>query len=127
MSKAFPIIARTADIPSQEKLQSGNLKDLTDGSITKAKPDFYDGTCPAEVNKVIRADLGAYLVPSTNTAAPCVPNFFTEVKRPNGNAAVCKRQASYDVLFRNRIEYSRLGRLLLTHSVSEREPPPQKP
>ena len=96
MSKAFPIIAGTADIPSQENLPFGNLKDLTDGSITKAQPDFYDGTCPAELNKQIRADLGPYIVPSTNTAAPCLPNLFAEGKGPNGNTAVCKRQALYD-------------------------------
>lgn len=43
MSKAFPIITGTADIPSQENLPFTNLQDLTDGSITKAQPDFYDG------------------------------------------------------------------------------------
>ena len=96
MGKAFPIIAGTSDIPSQENLLFGNLKHLTDGSITKAKPDFYDGSRPADLNKQIREELGPYIVPSTNTAAPCLPNFFTEGKGPNGNTAVCKRQALYD-------------------------------
>jgi hypothetical protein len=96
MSKVFPIIAGTADIPSQENLLFGNLKHLTDGSITKAKPDCYDGSRPADLNKQIREELGPYIVPSTNTAAPCLPNFFTEGKGPNGNTAVCKRQALYD-------------------------------
>ena len=35
-------------------------------------------------------------MPLTNTAAPCLPKFFTEGKGPNGNTAVCKRQALYD-------------------------------
>lgn len=96
MSKAFPIIAGTADIHSQENLLFGNLKHMTDGSITKAKPDFYDGSRPADLNKQIREELGSYIVPSTNTAAPCLPNFFTEGKGPNGSTAVCKRQALYD-------------------------------
>ena len=96
MSKAFPIITGTADIPSQENLLFGNFKHLTDGSITKAKPDCYDGSRPADLNKQIREELGPYIVPSTNTAAPCLPNFFTEGKGPNGNTAVCKRQALYD-------------------------------
>ena len=96
MSTVFPIIAGTADIPSQENLLFGNLKNLTDGSITKAQPDFYDGSRPADLKKDIREELGPYIVPSTNTAAPCLPNFFTEGKGPNGNAAVCKRQALYD-------------------------------
>ena len=96
MSKAFPIIAGTAKIPSQQNLIFGNLKDLTDGSITKAKPDFYDGTLPAELHKQIRADLGPYIVPSKNTSAPCVPNFFTEGKGANASPAVCKLQALHD-------------------------------
>ena len=35
-------------------------------------------------------------MPSTNTAASCLPNFFTEGEGPNGSIAVCKRQALYD-------------------------------
>ena len=96
MSKAFPIIAGTADIPSQENLRFTNLKDLTDGSITKAQPDFYDGARPEELNKQIRTELGPYIVPSINTAAPCLPNFFTECKGPKGRADVNKLQACYD-------------------------------
>ena len=96
MSKAFPIIAGTVDIPSQENLLLGNLKHLTDGSITKAKPDCYDGSRPSDLKKQIREELGPYIVPSMNTAAPCLPNFFTEGKGPNGSTAVCKRQALYD-------------------------------
>lgn len=95
MSKVFPIIAGTSDIPSQENLLFRNLKDLTDGSITKPKPDFYDGSHPAELKKHIREELGPYIVPSTNTAAPCLPNFITEVKGRDGNTEVCRRQASY--------------------------------
>ena len=96
ISKVFPVIAGTADIPSQENLLFRNLKDLTDGSITKAKPDFYDRSRPVELEKDIREELGPYIVPSTNTAALCLPNFFTKGKGPNRNAAVCKRQALYD-------------------------------
>lgn len=96
MSKVFPIIAGTADIPSQENRRFTNLQDLTDGSITKAQPDFYDGARPEGLNKQIREELGPYIVPSTNTAAPCLPNFFTEGKGPDGSARVCKLQATYD-------------------------------
>ena len=82
MSTAFPIIAGSACIPTphSENLYFGNLKDLTDGSISKAKPDFYDGSRPIDLHKDIREDLGPYIVPSTDTAAACLPNFFTEGK-----------------------------------------------
>ena len=96
MSKAFPLITGTADIPSQENLRFTNLKDLTDGSITQAQPDFYDGARPGELNKQIREILGPYITPSTNTAAPCLPNFFAEGKGPKGLTDVSKNQAMYD-------------------------------
>lgn len=96
MSKAFPVITGSANIPSAENLPFGNLKDLTDGSLVKARPDFYDGSHPAEIDEPIRKDLGSYIVPSTNTAAPCLPNFFTEGKGPTGSAIVGRRQACYD-------------------------------
>lgn len=96
MSKAFPIIVGTANIPSQENVLFGNLKNLTDGTITKAKPDFYDGSHPDELHKQIRAALSPYIVPSTNDSLPCVPNFFTEGKGSDGSSTVCKLQALYD-------------------------------
>jgi hypothetical protein len=96
MRTAFPTIAGSPNIPHAEDLPFGNLKDLTDGSLTKARPDFYDGSRPAELNKRVREELGEYIVPSTNKSAPCLPNFFVEGKGPTGSAPVAKRQALYD-------------------------------
>jgi len=90
MSKAFPVIASTPDIPSQENLLFGNLKYITDGSITKAKLDFYDRSRSTDLNKHVRKELGPYIVPSTNIAIPYLPNFFTEGKGPNRNTIVYK-------------------------------------
>ena len=90
ISKAFPIIAGTSDISSQENLLFGNLKHLIDGFITKVKPDCYDGSRPADLNKQIREELGPYIVSSTNIVVPCLLNFFTEGKGLNGNIAACK-------------------------------------
>ena len=96
MSKVFPIITGTAHILSQGNLYFGNLKHLTDGSITKSKPDFYDGACPAELNKQVRQKLSKSIEPSIKKTAPLLPNFFTEGKGPDGSASVCRLQAMYD-------------------------------
>ena len=96
MQKAVPIIVGTADIPSRSNVLFGNLEKLTDGSLTMAKPDFYDGSRPAELDQRIREKLGPYIVPSTNTTAPCLPNFFLEGKGPDGSGVVCQRQILYD-------------------------------
>ena len=91
MSKAFPIIAGTADIPSQKNLLFRNLKYLTNGSIIKVKLDCYNESSPADLNKQIREELGSYIVPLTNIAVSCLSNFFIEGKEPNKNTAVYKR------------------------------------
>ena len=96
MRKSFPIISGEADIPSAGELPFGNLKPLTDGTLVDAKPDFYDGARLAQIDRRIRAELGSYITPSTQHQAPALPNFFTEVKGPDGIGAVAKRQACYD-------------------------------
>ena len=96
MNTAFRTIVGESDIPNQQNVKFNNLAPLTDGNITQDQPDFYDGARPADVHPQVRKQLSRYVVPSTNTSNPCVPNFFAEGKGPRGNAAVCKRQACYD-------------------------------
>jgi len=95
MSKSFPVITGDAKIPSQQNIKFGNLKDLTDGSLTNAQPDFYDGSRPAALRSQIRNELDSYIVPSTNKSAPCLPNFFAEVKGPKGTIPVASLQVMY--------------------------------
>lgn len=96
MSQAFPFITGAADIPSEEGVLFGNLKDLTDGTLGKAKPDFYDGSRPEELKTAVREALSTYIVPSTTTTNACLPNFVAEVKGAMGLPEVCRRQAVYD-------------------------------
>ena len=96
MSTVFPVIHGNARIPSARNLVFGNLQPLTSGNFVDAKPDFFDGARPAQIDPRIRADLGPYITPSTQQHAPALPNFFTEVKGPDGSGAVAKRQACYD-------------------------------
>lgn len=78
MRTVFPIIAGPADIRHAEDLPFRNLKDLTDGSISKAQSDFYDGSRPSELKGVFGEDLGPFIVPSISKSAPCLSNFFAE-------------------------------------------------
>ena len=96
MSKAFPIVTGKIDIFSQENFYFGNLKNLTDDSITKAKPDFYDEARSAKLNKQVREQLSEYIESSTKKNAPLLANFFAEVKSSNDKAPVNELQAMYD-------------------------------
>ncbi len=96
MGDVFPVIQGTARIPSAKNLVFGNLEPLTHGNFVDAKPDFYDGARPAQIDLRICEELGSYITPATQGQASALPNFFTEVKGPDGSGAVAKRQACHD-------------------------------
>ncbi|KAL8894237.1 MAG: hypothetical protein Q9207_008530 [Kuettlingeria erythrocarpa] len=96
MGDVFPTIQGTANIPSAKSLVFGNLEPLPHGNLVDAKPDFYDGAHPAQIDLRIREELRSYIIPATQGQAPALPNFFTEVKGPDGSGAVAKRQACHD-------------------------------
>ncbi|KAL8960134.1 MAG: hypothetical protein Q9193_003113 [Seirophora villosa] len=98
MSRAFPIIAGSTGVYfySQDNVYFGNLKDLTDGTITKAKPDLYDGAHPSQLDKSIRNQLSECIEPSSKKNVPLLPNFFVEGNGPDGSACVNELQALYD-------------------------------
>lgn len=92
----LPTIAGNPGIPSEEDITFYNIAPLTDGTITKPKPDLYDGSRPEQLDRWVREELGPYIVPSTIGNAPMLPNFFAEAKGPQGRADIARRQACYD-------------------------------
>ncbi|KAM0421261.1 hypothetical protein ACHAPT_010983 [Fusarium lateritium] len=94
---------RRTDHPSAMNTLFSNLEALTDGTLAPANPDLYYGAYPEEVERSIRDDLAARIIPSTMEDKPMAPNFFLEVKGPDGSAAVAARQARYDGAIGSRI------------------------
>ncbi|KAI9889132.1 MAG: hypothetical protein M1814_005794 [Vezdaea aestivalis] len=72
-----------------------SLDPLTDGTLVPGNPDIYYGARPEQLDQRVRNELRAHIIPSTQADLPIVPNFFLEVKGPDGLPAVAKRQASY--------------------------------
>jgi len=98
MSTLFPLIRGNAVIPSGENRLFNNLAPLS-SDLAAAKPDYYNGTRPTEIDPRVRTDLKPFIVPSKREHAPVLPNFFTEVKGQDGNAAVLKRQITNDAAY----------------------------
>jgi len=73
-----------------------NMANLTTGKISKAKRDVYYGARPEQTHRDVPDRLNSHVVPSTNDNLPVAPNFFVEVKAPDGPSAVAARQACYD-------------------------------
>ena len=95
-SKVLPILLGSDNKPSFENVEFNNLAPLTDGTIVTCKPDYYEGSLPADLNRSVRESLNDFIVPSTDTSRPCLPNFFAELKGPDGSTAVATRQVTYD-------------------------------
>ncbi|OAQ62487.1 hypothetical protein VFPBJ_11424 [Purpureocillium lilacinum] len=74
-----------------------NLDHLTDGTLVAASPDLCYGARPEQLDRRVRDVLSGRVVPSTQADLPVAPNFFVEVKGPDGSAAVAQRQIIYDM------------------------------
>ncbi|KAF2836633.1 hypothetical protein M501DRAFT_939467, partial [Patellaria atrata CBS 101060] len=71
-------------------------------------PDTYYGADPLRLELRVREDLSHFVQPKKDLGWPVLPSFFIEVKGPEGNAAVLKRQSVYDsVLTARRIQHLR--------------------
>lgn len=73
-----------------------NLDNLTDETLVPGNPDLYYGARPEQIDLDIRRELEGQIVPSTQYDLPIAPNFFLEVKGPDGSLSVASRQAAYD-------------------------------
>lgn len=73
-----------------------NLAHLTDGTLVPGNPDLYSGARPEQLDPRVRSKLKHQIVPSTQADLPILPNFFLEVKGPDGSLAVAKTQACYN-------------------------------
>jgi hypothetical protein len=101
MTNVFPIIRGNADILSGQARLFNNFEPLSEG-VAKAKPNYYNGSRPVELDLHVRRDLGPYIVPSTQQHTPVLPNFFMEVNGHDGSVAVPRRQALHDMAYGGR-------------------------
>jgi hypothetical protein len=97
MSNILPIIRGRESIPSGQEYRFDNLGELAD--ISKPRPDYFNGSSPVEVPPKIRGDLGEYIVPSSISRRPLLPNFFFELNAPNGDALEVRRKVTRDLAY----------------------------
>lgn len=70
-----------------------DIDPLTD-SNTQAKPDYYYGAQPEQLDPGVRGELSNHIAPQPSL--PIAPNLFLEAKGPTGSGAVALRQACHD-------------------------------
>lgn len=66
--------------------------------MSQAKPDYYYGAHPKQLDKRVRNNerINKHIVPSTSSHFPVVPNFFIEAKGPRGSGEEALLQACHD-------------------------------
>ncbi|KAI2043506.1 hypothetical protein LOZ67_005577 [Ophidiomyces ophidiicola] len=97
-TSVIPILEGEIDDPKcvRGDYPFGNLASLTDGTLASAKPDYFYGARPEQLDRQTWKDLGHYIIPSTQDHLPMAPNLFLEAKGPDGSLAVATWQACYD-------------------------------
>lgn len=95
MREIIPVISGDANIANSGNVVFNNLDSITDGTSVNAKPDFYDGAYPEDIDPAVENNLDGLIIPSTsnNGRHPAAPNLFLEAKAPSKDADVAKRQA----------------------------------
>lgn len=86
------------NIPSGFNQVFNNLEPLCAClDISKAQPDYFNGSRTAEIRPKVRNDLEHYIIPSSQRHRPALPNFFMEAKDPDGKVSKAKRQITQDL------------------------------
>ncbi|EFY86789.1 hypothetical protein MAC_07193 [Metarhizium acridum CQMa 102] len=98
MRTIIPMISGNSSIHNQQDVRFTKLKPMTNQNAVKPQPDFFDGARLGDLTQKVRNDQAILStgIPTKHPSVPVEPNFFLEVKGPNGNAAVAQRQACYD-------------------------------
>lgn len=71
-----PLIRGSSPFYSDGGHSFQNVSDITNGSIVKVKPDFYDGVHYSLLEKKVYTELRPFVRPLVAKTTPVVPNFF---------------------------------------------------
>ncbi|KAE9971392.1 hypothetical protein EG328_005703 [Venturia inaequalis] len=96
MNKVFSIITGKDNILSGYDQLFNNLEPLGD-HISNPKPDYFNGVHPADIRCKVRDDLEHYIIPSSQQDRAALPNFFAEVKGPDGKVLDAELQITQDL------------------------------
>ncbi|KAI1390445.1 uncharacterized protein F4822DRAFT_443306 [Hypoxylon trugodes] len=74
-----------------------NMQAIGYKGVVKPKPDIWDGTRAIAVHTTVKDALGMFITPKTSAQHALVaPNFFIEVKGPQGSLIIAERQVLND-------------------------------
>jgi hypothetical protein len=92
--KIIPLLTGAVEIPNSSNCICTNLISRTGKATVTLKPDYFEGALFEDVDITVREDLDKQIIPTTNVAAPIVPNFFLEIKNNGGRMKVAEAQTT---------------------------------
>lgn len=97
MSNIFPIIRGTSHIPGRQNILFTQLAPLTDGSVPRPQPDFFEGSDLEDLSIEVRNndEVKKKVIPTKHYGVPVAVNFFMEAKGRDGSPLVAQRQVCY--------------------------------
>ncbi|KAH8755069.1 hypothetical protein F5883DRAFT_430835, partial [Diaporthe sp. PMI_573] len=97
--QVMPIIWGTPDleVPCEYDRQFTRMR-FSKEDLKDAKPDYFEGIKPANIEPEVKKDLSVMIIPDVGTAltGPAAPNFFLEIKTDGLRESVVRLQCVMD-------------------------------
>lgn len=91
LTLVFSTFVGNLDILYGQDISFRRLERLTDGTISKPRPEFYDGVHPSKIGRWLREDLASLITPSNNPSAPILPTFLMTAAAPTSTMTCLER------------------------------------
>ena len=75
-----PVLGGNSDIPNEQDALFTKLSAITDDTIPKPMPDYFDGARRKDIHGAVKDELGKTIIPTGHVQDPVLPNFFLEAK-----------------------------------------------
>lgn len=92
----FPAMCGDAVASTQLKVLFAAIAQIAGNDIATPKPDVFYGSPREDLNRTVLENLLRFISPTLSQHAHVVPNFYVELKGPDGGAVVLERQACFD-------------------------------
>ena len=96
MRTVVPVLGGNSDIPNEQDALFTKITAITDDTIPRPMPDYFDGARREDIHGAVKDELEKMIIPTGHGRDPALPNFFLEAKGHRGGADVAQRQACYD-------------------------------
>ena len=90
MRTVVPVLGGNSDIPNEQDALFTKLTAITDDTIPRPMPDYFDGARREDIHGAVKNELEKTIIPTGHAQDPVLSNFFLEAKGRRGGADVAQ-------------------------------------